>query len=158
MQYFFSESNSSVKDIISTNRLDSTWNENTKDEFPYIHRCHQCIKLTTIKLCLYWSNEKLGPNVNRNELSINEVREYTSRLGYAPRDFNKLNIIHVTGTKGKGSTCAFTESILKQYQPEYISKIGLYTSPHLKSVRERIRINGQPIDKELFAKYFWSMG
>lgn len=102
--------------------------------------------------------KKLGPNVNRNELSINEVREYTSRLGYAPRDFNKLNIIHVTGTKGKGSTCAFTESILKQYQPEYISKIGLYTSPHLKSVRERIRINGQPIDKELFAKYFLKYG
>lgn len=101
--------------------------------------------------------KKLGPNVNRNELSINEVREYTSRLGYAPRDFNKLNIIHVTGTKGKGSTCAFTESILKQYQPDSISKIGLYTSPHLKSVRERIRINGQPIDKELFTKYFFEV-
>ena len=60
--------------------------------------------------------KKLGPNVNRNELSINEVREYTSRLGYTPKDFNKLNIIHVTGTKGKGSTCSFTESIFKQYQ------------------------------------------
>ncbi|KAI5953920.1 MET7 [Candida margitis] len=101
--------------------------------------------------------KKLGPNVNRNELSINEVREYTARLGYAPRDFNKLNIIHVTGTKGKGSTCAFTESILKQYQPDYITKIGLYTSPHLKSVRERIRINGQPINKELFTKYFFEV-
>lgn len=101
--------------------------------------------------------KKLGPNVNRNELSINEVREYTSRLGYTPKDFNKLNIIHVTGTKGKGSTCAFTESILKQYQLKYISKIGLYTSPHLKSVRERIRINGQPIGKKLFTKYFFEV-
>ncbi|EGW33153.1 folylpolyglutamate synthetase [Spathaspora passalidarum NRRL Y-27907] len=101
--------------------------------------------------------KKLGPNVNRNELSINEVFEFTRRLGYKASDFNKLNIIHVTGTKGKGSTCAFTESILKQYQPNYISKIGLYTSPHLKSVRERIRINGQPINEDKFAKYFFEV-
>ncbi|KAI5964649.1 MET7 [Candida pseudojiufengensis] len=103
--------------------------------------------------------KKLGPNVNRNELSINEVREYTKRLGYKPSDFNKLNIIHVTGTKGKGSTCAFTESILKQYQlqSQGINKIGLYTSPHLKSVRERIRIDGKPIDKDLFTKYFFQV-
>ncbi|KAI5951838.1 MET7 [Candida jiufengensis] len=101
--------------------------------------------------------KKLGPNVNRNELSINEVREFTKRLGYNPKDFNKLNIIHVTGTKGKGSTCAFTESILKQYQPHDINKIGLYTSPHLKSVRERIRINGEPINKDLFTKYFFEV-
>ncbi|EMG50824.1 MET7 Folylpolyglutamate synthase [Candida maltosa Xu316] len=101
--------------------------------------------------------KKLGPNVNRNELSINEVYEFTRRLGYKPSDFNKLNIMHVTGTKGKGSTCAFTESILKQYQPNHISKIGLYTSPHLKSVRERIRINGEPIDQDKFAKYFFEV-
>ncbi|CAI5756971.1 unnamed protein product [Candida verbasci] len=103
--------------------------------------------------------KKLGPSVNRNELSINEVYEYTKRLGYSPSDFNKLNIIHVTGTKGKGSTCAFTESILRQYQGSNkpIHKIGLYTSPHLKSVRERIRINGEPINKELFTKYFFEV-
>lgn len=100
------------------------------------------------------ATKKLGPSVNRNELSINEVHEFTKRLGYTPTDFNKLNIIHITGTKGKGSTCAFTESILKQYP---ISKIGLYTSPHLKSVRERIRINGQPINQEKFAKYFFEV-
>ena len=103
------------------------------------------------------ATKKLGPNVDRNALSINEVHEFTKRLGYKPSDFNKLNIIHVTGTKGKGSTCAFTESILKQYQPNQISKIGLYTSPHLKSVRERIRINGEPIEQEKFAKYFFEV-
>ena len=74
-----------------------------------------------------------------------------------PSDFDKLNIIHVTGTKGKGSTCAFVQSILKQYQPDIIGDIGLYTSPHLKSVRERIRINGEPISKDKFAKYFFEV-
>ncbi|ABN66208.2 predicted protein [Scheffersomyces stipitis CBS 6054] len=107
---------------------------------------------------------KLGPSVDRNQLSIDEVYEYTRRLGYTPRDFNKLNIIHITGTKGKGSTCAFTESILKQYlntgasgSSANITKIGLYTSPHLKSVRERIRINGSPINESKFAKYFFEV-
>lgn len=72
-----------------------------------------------------------------------------------------MNAIHVTGTKGKGSTCAFVQSILAQYQTgepnSPVGKIGLYTSPHLKSVRERIRINGEPITKEQFTKYFFEV-
>ena len=112
------------------------------------------------------ATRKLGPNVNRNLLLINEVYEYISRLNYAPKDFNKMNIIHVTGTKGKGSTCAFTESILTNYlrssdslvsKSRPISKIGLFTSPHLKSVRERIRINGAPINESKFTKYFFEV-
>lgn len=93
----------------------------------------------------------------RSILSLNEVFEYTRRLGYKPLDFNKLNIIHVTGTKGKGSTCAFTESILSRYKGAGINKIGLFTSPHLISVRERIKINGEPITETKFAKYFFEV-
>lgn len=94
----------------------------------------------------------------RSELSINEVQEYIRRLGYKPQDFDKMNVIHVTGTKGKGSTCAFTESILSQYRKSgAITKIGLFTSPHLKSVRERIRINGCPITETKFTKYFYEV-
>ena len=66
-----------------------------------------------------------------------------------------MNIIHVTGTKGKGSTCAFVQGILSQYSE--IQKIGLYTSPHLKSVRERIRLNGKPIEESKFARYFFEV-
>lgn len=85
-----------------------------------------------------------------------EMREWSRRIGYPEvSSFNRLNVIHVTGTKGKGSTCAFAQSILGQYSQ--IKKVGLYTSPHLKSVRERIRINGQPIAEEKFTRYFFEV-
>jgi len=67
-------------------------------------------------------------------------------------DLRQLEIIHVAGTKGKGSTCTYVASILKEYG---ILKIGLYTSPHLKHVRERIQIDGEPISEEFFAKAFF---
>ena len=68
-------------------------------------------------------------------------------------------MVHVAGTKGKGSTCAFVDSILAQYQLTHSlpRKTGLFISPHLISVRERIRINSKPITEELFAKYFFEV-
>lgn len=104
------------------------------------------------------ATRKLGALVDRNQLLINEVYEYCRRLGYKPLDFNKLNIIHVTGTKGKGLTCAFAELILNRYRGHgTISKVGLFTLPHLKLVRERIRINGAPINESKFAQYFFEV-
>lgn len=159
--------------------------------------------------------------INRNSMLMPEMIEWVRRIGYKPSDFNKLNVIHVTGTKGKGSTCAFVQSIINQYKVPIllsspslnaaqnnngnidnlhplnhssstnytdntnnnvnnintrsfsnvsssaesnhsidiskITKIGLYTSPHLKTVRERIMINGKPISEELFVKYFFEV-
>lgn len=74
-----------------------------------------------------------------------------------------MNPIHVAGTKGKGSTSAFISSILAQYLPSTAethtppTKIGLYTSPHLRFVRERIQIDNEPISEERFAKYFFEV-
>ncbi|KAM6296966.1 folylpolyglutamate synthase, mitochondrial [Aegotheles albertisi] len=82
---------------------------------------------------------------------LEAMRGFLERSGLQVEDLDRLNIIHVTGTKGKGSACAFTECILRSYG----LKTGFYSSPHLVQVRERIRINGQPISKELFTKYFW---
>ena len=68
-------------------------------------------------------------------------------------------MIHVAGTKGKGSTCAFIRSFLEAHGHEtgYPRKIGLYTSPHLKVVQERIQIDSQQIQKDLFAKYIFEV-
>ncbi|PHR70846.1 MAG: tetrahydrofolate synthase [Lutibacter sp.] len=55
----------------------------------------------------------------------------------------KFKSVHVAGTNGKGSTSHMIASILQ----EAGYKVGLYTSPHLKDFRERIKINGQPISE-----------
>lgn len=56
----------------------------------------------------------------------------------------QLKCIHIAGTNGKGSTAHFTASILQ----EAGYKTGLYTSPHLKDFRERVKINGQEISEQ----------
>ncbi|KAL7147748.1 hypothetical protein ABFS83_06G127700 [Erythranthe nasuta] len=63
----------------------------------------------------------------------------------------QMKIIHVAGTKGKGSTCTFTESILRNCG----FRTGLFTSPHLIDVRERFRLDGLDICEEKFLEYFW---
>src|SRR5919197_4648033 len=55
-----------------------------------------------------------------------------------------LRFIHVAGTNGKGSTCAMLESI---YRAAGL-RVGLFTSPHLVSFRERIQVNRQCISQE----------
>ena len=59
----------------------------------------------------------------------------------------KMPCVHVAGTNGKGSTAAMLESILRATG----LRTGLYTSPHLERINERIRINGEDISDEDFA-------
>eukprot|EP00850_Spirogloea_muscicola_P008500 SM000045S16245 [mRNA] locus=s45:388079:392447:- [translate_table: standard] len=63
----------------------------------------------------------------------------------------RLSIIHVAGTKGKGSTCAFAESILRACG----LRTGMFTSPHLIDIRERFRFDGVEVGKEVFLSHFW---
>jgi dihydrofolate synthase/folylpolyglutamate synthase len=68
--------------------------------------------------------------------------ENTFRLAaLAGKPQEKLRFIHVAGTNGKGSTCAMLESIYR----EAGLRVGLFTSPHLISFRERIQVNRQLI-------------
>lgn len=95
-----------------------------------------------------------------------QVSDQSSSLPFAARsltrqlsDLDRLNIIHVAGTKGKGSTCAYVDAILSQYHRTRNAprKTGLFISPHLIAVRERIRINSAPISEALFTKYFFQV-
>lgn len=61
----------------------------------------------------------------------------------------KLKTIHVAGTNGKGSTSSLIASVLQ----EAGYKVGLYTSPHLKDFRERIKINGNEITQEFVVEF-----
>ena len=57
---------------------------------------------------------------------------------------DRLPVIHVAGTNGKGSVCAMLASVLRQSG----YRVGLYTSPHLIEYTERIQIDGQSIARE----------
>lgn len=90
---------------------------------------------------------------------LNSIGQFASSSGVQRaeillRDMNnpeeKLNIIHVAGTNGKGSVCAYIAQILQ----ENGYKTGLFTSPHLVDVRERIRINNEMISKEDFVEAY----
>ncbi|KAJ5110337.1 folylpolyglutamate synthase [Penicillium alfredii] len=91
--------------------------------------------------------------------SLHGMKEWLGILGYTERDINGLNIVHITGTKGKGSTCAFTRCLLRAHglRTGFPRRIGLYTSPHLRCIRERIQIDDQPITEDLFTKYFFEV-
>jgi len=84
------------------------------------------------------------------------MREWLSKLGH---ETSGLNVIHITGTKGKGSTAALTDSLIRArfHRLSRSIKVGLYTSPHLITERERIRINFEPLSEEQFTKYFFEV-
>ncbi len=79
------------------------------------------------------------------KLGLEPMRELARALGN-PQE--SLRFIHLAGTNGKGSTAAFCESCLRAAG----FRVGLYTSPHLVSVRERIQIDREPISEADFAE------
>src|SRR5437016_3113003 len=75
------------------------------------------------------------------DLKLDRMRELLRRLGDPHTQFRS---VHVAGSKGKGSTCAMLESVLRHAG----YRTGLFTSPHLTDVRERIQVNNQLISPE----------
>ena len=98
-------------------------------------------------------NKNFTVDDEKRGLAVTLMKEFLQRVDISDKDLDHMKIIHVTGTKGKGSTCAFVESILRQHGV----RTGFLSSPHLLENRERIRINGKPISRKLFAKYFWEV-
>lgn len=80
------------------------------------------------------------------EPGISIMKKVLARLDHPERDFK---YIHVAGTNGKGSTCAFLESIFRAQG----MKVGLFTSPHLVNFEERIQVNRELIPKSKITEY-----
>ena len=76
-------------------------------------------------------------------LSLDAMRSLVQIMGDPQSDFQS---IHITGTNGKGSVSTMTSSLLKAAG----LKVGTYCSPHVDTVRERLKINGEMISEEQF--------
>ena len=79
-------------------------------------------------------------------------KDLTNSLNFAKHldhPERKFHSVHVAGTNGKGSTSHMLASVLQ----EAGYKVGLYTSPHLKDFRERIKINGKVVSKQFVIQF-----
>ena len=86
------------------------------------------------------------PKFTKNKDNKN-LRRILEQMGNPDRG---IKIIHVAGTNGKGSTCSFINSILLSAG----KSVGMFTSPHLVKINERIKINGKDISDEKFLEAF----
>lgn len=86
--------------------------------------------------------------------NLTDTEKFLERIdGFSLGHLDKLSFIHVAGSKGKGSVCTYTEAILREHN----IKTGLFTSPHLVSVTERIKLRGKSISQQLFTEYFFEV-
>jgi len=85
-----------------------------------------------------------APGARVQKFGLENISLLAEALG---RPHLAVPCVHIAGTNGKGSTAAMLESILRAAD----FRTGLYTSPHLETINERIRINGQDISDEDFA-------
>jgi dihydrofolate synthase/folylpolyglutamate synthase len=85
-------------------------------------------------------NYERRPGFSYERLGLEPIRALLDRLD---RPEQSLSVIHVAGSKGKGSTCLFSEAILL----ELGEHVGTFTSPHLESWLERFRIDAKPVSE-----------
>ncbi len=88
--------------------------------------------------------QQKGPSAFKDKLD--NIQDFARYLDHPEKKFKS---IHVAGTNGKGSSCHMLASVLQ----EAGYKVGLYTSPHLKDFRERIKINGKKIKKKAVTSF-----
>jgi dihydrofolate synthase/folylpolyglutamate synthase len=89
----------------------------------------------------------LGNEAKTAKFGLERIRAMLEALG-RPQD--RLRIVHVAGTNGKGSTCAMVESALRAAG----KRTGLFTSPHLHRPEERIQVEGSAVDAAEFTEAF----
>lgn len=104
----------------------------------------------TYKETLDWMFAQLPMYQNKGKSAFNSKMDGILKLaGHLENPHKKFKSIHVAGTNGKGSSSHLLASVLQ----ESGYKVGLYTSPHLKDFRERIRINGKKIAKNWVVRF-----
>lgn len=109
----------------------------------------QKLKILTFKQAEQYLNSHVrqgSRQIFQGEKGLEKMRYFLSFLG-SPE--NKLKLIHIAGTAGKGSTCYLISSLLTAHG----YKVGLHLSPHLTDVRERFQINNKIISKKDFVLY-----
>lgn len=106
-------------------------------------------RVTLLVCCMDFSEAKswLEQMPEPSHWDLQRMRTMAQDAGL---DLSQFNAVQVAGTNGKGSTCAFLASMLYHAGQETGLKTGLYTSPHLLDIRERIQIDGQMISKADF--------
>jgi len=100
----------------------------------------------SVRYLLALGKELAAPRQARvQKFDLENITRLAERMGAPQR---KIPCVHLAGTNGKGSTAAILESILYATG----ARTGLYTSPHLERINERIRVNGLEIYDHDFAK------
>ena len=93
------------------------------------------------------------------ETYISELPKFTKKntlehtqkfLSFLGNPQNGKKVIHVAGTNGKGSVCVYLDAMLRAQRKH----TGLFTSPHLIRMNERIRMDGEPVSDETFTRLF----
>lgn len=91
--------------------------------------------------------ELYSHGAHKSKLGLERIREALRSIGNPQ---NNVPVIHIAGTNGKGSTAAMLARILECEG----HKCGLFTSPHIVDIRERLTINSEPIGKHQFAELY----
>ncbi len=91
--------------------------------------------------------EYRAPQYRARAYDPRKVRRLLKRAGLSDES---IRIIHIAGTKGKGSTAHYLSRLIELSAPR--ERTGLFTSPHLFSLTERIRVNSRPISEAEFAR------
>ena len=109
------------------------------------------MNITTFKEAVAYLDGMPRFTVKKDPKDTRDLQWFLKKMGNPEQN---LRLIHVAGTNGKGSVCAYMRSILEASG----YRTAMFTSPHLVDMRERFVVNGEMISKEAFLQAFLAVG